>query len=158
MGKTRLALKAAEQIVSSPTLQKRFADGLFFVPLENVSGENGVVAAVISVISRGSGFSLQVDAPLLEQLVQFLQTKAMLLVLDNFEHLVKHAAICSTFLEAAPMLKLLITSRETLGLLEAWFYPLLGLTLPNDWVTTEAQGEYDAHRPVLVSCSSTPLR
>ena len=128
MGKTRLALKVAEEIVAASS--QRFADGVFFVPLENVGDADGLVSALISAIAAESGFPLHVDAPLLEQLGHFLNSKAMLLVLDNFEHLVSQATLLSELLGAAPGVKLLVTSRETLGLQEAWFYPLLGLTLP----------------------------
>jgi len=142
MGKTRLALKAAEEIVAASS--QPFVDGVFFVPLENVGDADGLVSALISAISAESGFPLHVDAPLLEQLCHFLRTKAMLLVLDNFEHLVKHAALCSTLLAAAPGVKLLVTSRETLGLQEAWFYPLLGLTMPNGLPQQKTPAEADA--------------
>ncbi len=146
MGKTRLALKAAEQIVTSPALQQRFGDGVFFVPLENVSDANGLISAVISAISEESGFPLHSDAPLLEQLAHFLHTKALLLVLDNFEHLVKYADLCSTLLAAAPRLKILVTAREALTLQEAWFYPLLGLSFPQTPAEQEAPDTYDALR------------
>ncbi len=117
----------------------------------------GLVSAVISAISEESGFPLHSDAPLQEQLVHFLRPKAMLLVLDNFEHLVKHADLCSTLLAAAPRVKLLVTSRETLGLQEAWFYPLLGLTIPNGLPERKAQqGEYDAVR-LFAQCARRTL-
>ncbi|MDQ3250445.1 MAG: tetratricopeptide repeat protein [Chloroflexota bacterium] len=157
MGKTRLALKAAEGIVASPALQQCFGDGVFFVPLENVGDANGLVSAVISAISEKSGLRLRIDAPLQEQLLHLLRAKAMLLVLDNFEHLVKYADLCSTLLAAAPRVKLLVTARETLGLQEAWFYPVLGLTLPNDLPERKAQqGEYDAVR-LFAQCARRTL-
>lgn len=147
MGKTRLALRAAEQIVASPALSQRFADGIFFVPLENVGEANGLISAMISTISEGGGFPLHIDAPLQEQLLHFLRPKSMLLVLDNFEHLGKHADFCSILLATAPSVKLLVTSRETLGLQEAWLYTLLGLAVPNGLSERKlGQGEYDAVR------------
>jgi predicted ATPase/DNA-binding SARP family transcriptional activator len=153
MGKTRLALKVAEQVVALPTEQQRFPDGIFFVPLENVNGADGLVSAVISVISAESGFPLRGDAPLQEQLVHFLRDRAILLVLDNFEHLVKEAVLLSTLLAAAPRLKLLVTSRDTLGLQEAWFYPVMGLNAPTSLLeTTPQQEEYDAVR-LFVKCA-----
>ncbi len=153
MGKTRLALKVAEgivarQIVAGPALQQPFRHGIFFVPLENVSNVDGLVAAIVSVLVEQSGFPLHSATPLQTQLVAFLRSKAMLLVLDNFEHLVKDAELCSTLLAAAPNVKLLVTSRETLGLQEAWFYPLVGLTIPNSALSERQASpvEYDAVR------------
>ncbi|MEZ4736990.1 MAG: BTAD domain-containing putative transcriptional regulator [Caldilineaceae bacterium] len=146
MGKTRLALKAAEQIGATPAPHLRFGDGICFVPLETVSDADGLVSAIMAALTVESGLPLHREAPLQEQLVHFLRPKAMLLVLDNFEHLVKHADLCSTLLVAAPQLKLLVTSRESLGLQEAWFYPLLGLTAPNP--LPEQPGRYEEYDAV----------
>ena len=157
MGETRLALKAAEGIVAASDLSQRFADGVFFVPLENVGEADGLVSALISAISAESGFPLHVDAPLQEQLIHFLRPKALLLVLDNFEHLVKQATWLSDFLAAAPAVKLLVTSRETIGSQEAWFYPLVGLTMPNGLPQQKApQGEDDAVR-LFAQCARRTL-
>lgn len=144
MGKTRLALQATEQTVSAAAKHGQFADGCFFIPLENVSETIGVCSAIVSVIAKESGFALRSDAPLQDQLVRFLSDRSMLLVLDNFEHLVKQAGVLSGLLAAAPNIKLLVTSRVSLNLQEAWFYPLLGLTIPNELPEHAAQDEYDA--------------
>lgn len=147
MGKTRLAIKAAEQIVAAPAHETRFGDGVFFVPLENVGDVDGLAAAIISAIREEGGLRAQRDAPLQEQLVHFLGPKAMLLVLDNFEHLVQHSELCSTLLATAPKVKLLITTRETVSLQEAWSYGLLGLAVPSSQGEQPGQqGEYDAVR------------
>lgn len=153
MGKTRLAIRAAEQLLSAPAHQSLFADGIFFIPLENVVEANELITTVIAAIAGESHFPLRRDAPPLEQLSHFLRTKRMLLVLDNFEHLVQHADLCSTILAAAPKVKLLITARETLGLQEAWLYPLVGLTMPTLLpADTTATDESDAVR-LFVQCA-----
>ncbi|MEZ4706155.1 MAG: tetratricopeptide repeat protein [Caldilineaceae bacterium] len=145
MGKTRLAIKTAEQIVADPNLHAEFRDGVFFIPLENAGDANSLAVAVIAAVTAESGMRSHSESSLPDQLVHLLRTKAMLLVLDNFEHLVMHADLCSTLLAAAPNVKLLITSREAIGLQEAWFYPLLGLTTPNGLSEPDArQDEYDA--------------
>lgn len=153
MGKTRLALKAAEQINATPAEQQRFRDGIFFVPLENVSDENGLVTAIIAAITAENSLPLSGEGPLVEQVLHFLSTKAMLLVLDNFEHLVKVAMVLSELLVAAPKVKLLVTSRESLGLQEEWFYPVAGLRVPQDSLTHKhVQNEDDAVR-LFVQCA-----
>ena len=144
MGKTRLALKVSSQLVESHAQHSQFRDGLFFVPLEAVTDANGVVSAIISAIAEESGFPLHAAAPLQEQLLDFLHDKTMLLLLDNFEHLLKHAALLSTILRTAPGVKLLVTSREALGLQEAWFYPLVGLSVPQENETQRPKVEHDA--------------
>jgi predicted ATPase/DNA-binding SARP family transcriptional activator len=147
MGKTRLAIKTMERLVEHATPQSLFADGIFFVSLEAVQEAYGMVSAVVSVIAEESGFPLHVAAPLLEQLLDFLRPKKILLVLDNFEHLIKDVVLLSTMLRAAPGLKLLVTSREALGLQEAWFYPLTGLSVPRDEQDRSAhEHEHDAVR------------
>ncbi|MCE7988371.1 MAG: hypothetical protein DYG89_45005 [Caldilinea sp. CFX5] len=153
MGKTRLALKAAEQLVALPADEQCFGDGVFFVPLENVGDADGLLSALVSALSAAGAFPRRMDAPLTEQIYHFLSDKALLVILDNFEHLVKEAEFCSTLLLAAPRLKLLVTSRETLGLQEAWFYPLLGLSIPAGLAEPRPrQEEYDAVR-LFVQCA-----
>ncbi|MEZ4735440.1 MAG: BTAD domain-containing putative transcriptional regulator [Caldilineaceae bacterium] len=152
MGKTRLALQAAEQMVAR-TEQQPFQDGIFFAPLETVGDSNGLITAIISAITAGSSFPLQADAPPPEQLHRFLRTKALLLVLDNFEHLVEAAPLLSDLLAAAPKVKVLVTSRESLGLQEAWFYPVLGLATPSSLPERKSTPEeYDAVR-LFVQCA-----
>ena len=55
----------------------------------------------------------------------------MLLVLDNFEHLLEGAELLPPLLHAAPGLKLLVTSRARLHLAEEWLLPLGGLASGN---------------------------
>ncbi|MEZ4681014.1 MAG: tetratricopeptide repeat protein [Caldilineaceae bacterium] len=145
MGKTRLALKVAEQVVALPAAQQPFQDGIFFVALETINDEDGWVSAVIVAVSAQNRFPVQGDAPLAKQLFQYLRNKTLLLVLDNFEQLLRAAPLLSDLLLAAPKVKLLVTSREGLGLQEAWFYPLAGLTMPGGAASPpRGQTEYDA--------------
>lgn len=153
MGKTRLALQAAAELVEAHAEHGKFADGLFFVPLEAVADAGSLVSAIISAISAESGFPLHAAAPLEEQLLNFLAPKVLLLLLDSFEHLLAAADLLSVILTAAPGVKLLVTSRETVGLQEAWYYSLAGLTFPptgHDKPSSAA--EYDAVR-FFVQCA-----
>ncbi|MEZ4681011.1 MAG: tetratricopeptide repeat protein [Caldilineaceae bacterium] len=159
MGKTRLALKAAEELVASPAFAQHFGDGIYFVPLENVNDGNGLVAAIIAAITEEGGQRLRMDVPLQEQLVYFLRAKSRLLLLDNFEHLLHLAGMLSDLLVAVPQIKLLVTARETVGLQEAWYYPLLGLSIPQPGLAAQSvvaqqkpQHEYDAVR-LFVQCA-----
>lgn len=109
-----------------------FADGIFFVPLQPVSTTSGVIAA----IAEGVGFRFYSDTPPQQQLVNFLHTKQMLLVLDNLEHLPEGALLVAELLSKAPHVKILATSQKALNLYEEWFHPLTGMTLPH---TTDRQ-------------------
>ena len=64
------------------------------------------------------------------QLAAFLRDKHLLLVLDNFEHLLEGAELLPKLLAGAPKVKLLVTSRVRLNLREEWLAPLEGLEVP----------------------------
>ena len=132
IGKSRLAQQAALTLLHDPAAHTWLGDGIYFVALAAVETPGAVVAAV----AQATGFQFYDNSPAPQQLVSFLRTKRMLLVLDNFEQLLagEDAGIVLDWLSdlaaQAAHLKLLVTSREALGLQEAWFYPLAGLSLP----------------------------
>jgi predicted ATPase len=64
------------------------------------------------------------------QLVNALRAKSLLLLLDNFEHLLGATPLVARLLSAAPGLKVLVTSRARLSLQEEWLLPLRGLAFP----------------------------
>lgn len=120
IGKTRLAIAAAGLV------QGEYADGVAFVPLEGVPGPSLVAPAIADVL----GVALMGQRDIALQLRDYLGDKRMLLVLDNFEHLVEGAPWLSDLLQAAPALKLLVTSREQLGLSVEWLVEVAGLPVP----------------------------
>jgi predicted ATPase/DNA-binding CsgD family transcriptional regulator len=120
IGKTRLAIAAA---TSSLDL---FAQGAHFVALQSVPSTGALVSAIAAAIRLP--LSGQIDPR--AQLVHYLRDKHVLLVLDNFEHLVDDAELLGNLLAEAPALKLLVTSREALQLQEEWLYPVQGLPFP----------------------------
>ena len=120
IGKTRLAIQVAANC------DDQFDDGVYFVPLQPLHSPELIVSAIAEII--GFPFSARVDPQ--QQLLQYLREKALLLVLDNFEHLLDGADQLTELLEAAPDIKLLVTSREVLNLQEEWSYPVRGLRYP----------------------------
>ena len=80
---------------------------------------------------------------LLADLKRYLVEKQMLLILDNFEHLLDGVDLVSDLLEAAPRVCIVIASREALNILDEQIYSLDGLALP---ATYEVEGllEYPA--------------
>jgi predicted ATPase/DNA-binding CsgD family transcriptional regulator len=121
MGKTRLALALGEQLLP------QFVDGVFFVPLAGLTAHEEVSLAVAEAI--GIRFSSDQRSPR-QQLLDHLRSKHLLLILDNFEHLLAAAPIITEILEAAATVKLLITSRERPNLRGETVYPLEGLAYP----------------------------
>lgn len=121
MGKTRLALACAE------SWQDRFRDGVFFVPLTSLTLPDQLLFAIAGRI----GCVFQADKrPPKRQLLDFLSGKNVLLMLDNFEHLLESSPVVSEILEAAPEVRVLVTSRERLNLVAESVFTLSGLNYP----------------------------
>ncbi len=123
MGKTRLALAAAEQLLAD------FANGVYFVSLAPLTNPDQIVNAIIET----TGYPVQQDkrSPK-QQLLDFLSDKTMLLVLDNYEHLLDGAPLVNEILQAAPEVQILTTSREKLNLSGETIYGLGGMSYPDD--------------------------
>ena len=134
MGKTRLALKLAEQQFS------RFVDGVFFVPLSTLGSENHLASAV----AEAAGLRLQVGANPKKQMLQFLRNKQFLLLLDNFEYALSSAGLIGEILDAAPGIKILATSRERLHLSSETIYPISGLDMPSTKIIGDDLAQHDA--------------
>jgi predicted ATPase/transcriptional regulator with XRE-family HTH domain len=115
VGKTRLALELAALLLlprdDRPAVV-RFPDGAWFVDLASLH-EPTLVA---SAIGRALGIPETADTSIEASLKMFLGVKYVLLVLDNFEHLLDAAPLVSDLLHAAPGLTVLVTSRAPLGL------------------------------------------
>jgi predicted ATPase/DNA-binding XRE family transcriptional regulator len=120
VGKTRLALEAARQ------LQSAFPDGVFFVALATLDNPELVLATVAHTLQLGTPGKQS----LVERLSTHLRPRQILLVLDNFEHLLAAAPHLATLLVAAPRLKLLVTSRIALELAGEHRLTVLPLGVP----------------------------
>jgi predicted ATPase/DNA-binding CsgD family transcriptional regulator len=104
VGKTRLAIRIAEEEPAA------FAGGIAFVPLGPLSAPELVGPTVFQALGgRESGGDFTLD-----QLRLLVGDRDILLVLDNFEHLISAAAVATGFLDVCPRLKILATSRVAL--------------------------------------------
>lgn len=121
IGRTRLSLQVATE------LQASFAAGVVFVALAPISDTNFVAATIM----RALGLKDAGHQPPLAQLKAYLRTKQLLLVLDNFEHVLPAAPLITDLLEAAPQLKVLVTSRALLQLYGEHEFVTPPLTLPD---------------------------
>ena len=102
------------------------ADGAFFVNLAPLTDPT----LVLSTIAQTLGLRETADQPLLDTLISFLRDKALLLILDNWEHLLDAAPLVSDLLDACPHLTVLATSREPLHLQGEQEFPLGPLAVP----------------------------
>lgn len=122
IGKTRLALAAAAHLLDD------FPDGVYYVPLQSLTAHTDVLPVVADAIQLR--FFGQTDP--LQQLLSHLNGHRVLLVLDSFEHLLEGVDLLVAILAGAPGVRLLVTSRERLRLLEEWTFEVSGLTFPED--------------------------
>jgi predicted ATPase/DNA-binding NarL/FixJ family response regulator len=123
IGKTRLALRALAMAAGD------YPDGARYVELAEVTSPDLVVARVASA----AGVSQESGRPLADTLADALRERAMLLALDNCEHLLEACArLCRRLLAAAPDLRLLATSREPLRVAgeTVWQVPPLAVVSP----------------------------
>lgn len=122
IGKTRLAIQAAAELLP------HFAHAVFFVSLTPIASPNMIPDAIAKVFQLN--FYSAEDPRV--QIIRYLREKQILLVMDNFEHLIDGVGFLTDILEAARDVKLLVTSRERLNIREEWVLTLDGLRFPSD--------------------------
>lgn len=125
VGKTRLAARLAERLTAHQP--ERFRDGVVVVPLESVPQPSAVVAAIAARLALPSAAGASSAA-----LADALASWHVLLVLDNFEHVLPAVDDLAVLLRAAPHVRLLVTSRARLGLAEERTVELSGLATTRD--------------------------
>jgi predicted ATPase len=120
IGKTHLALQAAADHLGA------FTHGVYFVSLDSLDVPEYIVTAIAAALQLT--FSQQQD--LAAQLFNHLRDKDLLLVLDNFEHLLEGSGLITDLLQHAPEVTILVTSRERLKVTGEWTLDISGLRVP----------------------------
>ncbi|MCJ7548877.1 MAG: NB-ARC domain-containing protein [Anaerolineae bacterium] len=135
IGKTRLAVQVAADHVGL------FADGVVFVPLATIKSRELIATAIADAL----GLPTAPGIASLDQVVNHLRNKEVLLVLDNLEQAVACCDILIELLRSAPAVVILVTSRERLQLQEEWLYWVEGLPYPDTVCGEDIAAEhYDA--------------
>ena len=124
VGKSRLALQLAHEHLRS----RQVKDGVYLVVLDALSTATSIPFSIATALE----LELTGSEDVLGQLSKHIGDKELLLLLDNFEHLIEAAPLVSDLLEACPKLKIIVTSRERLSLPEEWLFDLSGLAYPKD--------------------------
>jgi len=157
-GKTRLALQAAADLVSEAQ-PDRFEHGVYFVPLAPLQS----VDAIVPTVAEAIGFRFYVGArggagagPR-QQLLDYVRQKSLLLIMDNFEHLLACpergrdvggrrdcVGLVTDILKTAPNLKILATSRATLKVQGECLFHVVGMDFPDE----EAPGDASRYSAV----------
>ncbi|MBA3943923.1 MAG: tetratricopeptide repeat protein [Herpetosiphonaceae bacterium] len=120
VGKTRLALAVAAELAPD------YVDGVTVVPLAPVRDP----ALVVATIAKALGLSDQGGPPTLERVIDTLRSRDLLLLLDNFEHVLSAARDVAALSAACRRLTILITSRTLLHIAGEQAFPLAPLALP----------------------------
>jgi predicted ATPase/predicted Ser/Thr protein kinase len=141
MGKSRLALELGRQIAGelarSGNLQAKPGGprGVCFIDLAPLVSPELIIGAIAEAV----GFQFNPSADPKRQLLDYLREKRLLLLLDNFEHLLAGGALVNELLQTAAGIKVLATSRERLGLCAEVQFTLAGMSLPDDPGDAEAR-------------------
>ncbi len=134
VGKTRLALQAARTEVHA------FLNGVFFISLVALEEPRLLAATIAEAI----GLHLHGRTSAIAQLLNYLRDKEMLLVLDNFEHLLipsraaQAVELVLEILQQSPEVKMMITSRQRLNLRWEWVLEVRGLSYPDERGSSES--------------------
>jgi predicted ATPase len=138
-GRTRMCIALAAEVATD------YPDGVYFVPLAPVRDPGPVP----STIARSIGLQDARDRPLLEHLVSQLRERQVLIVLDNFEHLLASAPVVTHLLQETSALRILVSSRSSLRVSGEQECPVPPLAVPDA-----------VHQPTaasLASCESVRL-
>ena len=121
-GKTRLSLQVASDLLDT------FPDGVWFVEFAPLADPSLLTQTVLSTL----GLREEVGRPLLEVLTDYLTAKTALLILDNCEHVIEASAqLAESLLHACPNLRMIVSSREALGIPGEAAYRVPSLSLPD---------------------------
>jgi predicted ATPase len=148
VGKTRLALKSAR------SLREAYPDGVWLVELAPLPTAAGMAAIATLVALR---LVDQTTRPPTEVLSLWVQDKRMLLILDSCEHMLADCvSLVPDLLAAAPELRVLVTSRERLGLPDERTLHVSPLPVSSDAVALFADRAVAADPAFVLNDSNQP--
>ncbi len=120
MGKTHLALSLAHEIDT----KYEWFEGVCFITLGAVTTRQHLIIAVANSLNLPLSSTRDPE----KMLLSYLQDKNLLIIFDNFEQLLSEADLLEKIIQAAPLCKMLITTRERTKLIQEWVLDLGGLT------------------------------
>lgn len=121
MGKSRLATETGLAQINN------FPNGVYFVELAPIVDPNNIPAAIANAV----GYPFQEGQDQKQQILDYFNNKEILLILDNYEHLMEGAGLVSEILTAGPGVKVLATSREKLNLNGENVLTIGGMEMPD---------------------------
>jgi predicted ATPase/DNA-binding SARP family transcriptional activator len=127
IGKTRLALEIAARV------PRHFEVGAVFVDLAKLNSAELVPNAILEALGE------RPHQQPLERLQTMLANKALLLVLDNFEHVMAARDVVHELIEYTRLLRIFVTTRESLGLRKEYIIDISGMPAPDTVFALETQ-------------------
>lgn len=128
MGKTRISIEAIQRLNSSD-----FEHGIFYVQLAPLTSPDQILTAIVGSL----GILISEEGSPREELTKFLRGRDLLLVMDNFEHVLDGADIVADILSHTKAVKILTTSREALNLQEEWLWHVRGMRFPDEMTVND---------------------
>lgn len=129
VGKTTLARAVQTRLGAD------FADGVFFIELAAVKRPELIASAIAAPL----GLKTSGDKPSIEALKDYLKDRELLLILDNFEQLLRGATQISDLINAVPGLKIVVTSRAHLKLSLDYEFVVHPLAVPSAQFVAETE-------------------
>ena len=135
IGKTSLSLQVGQKLLNE------YPDGVWIVMLDSLT-DPALVPQSVALAFDIRGIS---ESPILDRLTFALRTKSALLILDNCEHLLESCTqLITTLLTNCPTLKILTSSRESLGVAGEALYHVPSLALPDEQKLSETFREFES--------------
>lgn len=136
IGKTRLAIESARSVLDD------FPDGIYFVDCSTIISPAMLPLVIMGALGPVSPRETYNE----ETLLGLVTNRRMLLVLDNFEHLLDGADLLSRLLDRTQDLSILVTTRERLNLEEEWLININPMRIPADASDPKLLEDYPAVR------------
>jgi predicted ATPase/DNA-binding SARP family transcriptional activator len=137
IGKTRLAIAAGKRQMNT---ESPFTDGVVFVSLTSLDSPDQIILTIAEALDLEFESGERQTRPPSQQLSNFLYPKRLLIIMDNFEHLLDGVDLVTNLIQTAPELVIMATSRERLNLQQEQVVPIQGLEFPaSDETSHEVQ-------------------
>jgi len=149
-GKTRLAIQAASKLVKLGDTV--FPNGVWHVSLASLQKPELIPQFIGSAIGHAY---FEKDREPLQQIVDYLQQRNLLLILDNFEHLisVESTRLIAKIIAHAPHIKILVTSRIRLNVQGEQLFPVGGLKTPQSDTSVYMDWEAFSAIELFIQCA-----
>jgi len=144
VGKTRLVLESIEII------REYFPDGVYIIPLVSLTSSDQIIPQIAEQLN----FRFTTADGQARQLYEYLSSKQLLLVLDNFEHLLSGSALLADLLRNLPDITLLVTSRQRLNLALEIVMPLKGMHYPDQYEEEFSEDELSSNEAIRLLVES----